>query len=136
MQVYKKFFSERKGKRRFMENMSYDELLKKEEILRNIIYAEDARSQKKKRKRGIGMLLFFSIISFILFLKLEPQENVLIIGLCSLFAGGCLMYFFMLIYAFIMQDATITMPEDRYLKALMAEYEKLPAEIQRPIILK
>lgn len=46
------------------------------------------------------------------------------------------MYFFMLIYAFIMQDATITMPEDRYLKALMAEYEKLPAEIQRPIILK
>lgn len=76
-----------------MENMSYDELLKKEEILRNRIYAEDARSQKKKRKRGIGMLLFFSIISFILFLKLEPQENVLIIGLCSLFAGGCLMYF-------------------------------------------
>ena len=69
-----------------MENMSYDELLKKEEILRNRIYAEDARSQKKKRKRGIGMLLFFSIISFILFLKLEPQENVLIIGLCSLFA--------------------------------------------------
>lgn len=119
-----------------MENMSYDELLKKEEILRNRIYEEDARSQKKKRRRGISILLFFSIISFILFLKFESQENILIIGLFSLFSGGCLMYLFMLIYGFIMQDATITMPEDKYLKSLMAEYEKLPAEIQRPIIFK
>ena len=112
-----------------MYTPDHEELLKKEEMLRKAIFEEDHRSQKAKQKRMLCGIIGFSAAIF--FLAPDNGENIFLRIAGSLFLGGFCFFIALFIYSFVMSDADITMPEDKHLKYLKSEYNKLPDDMRR-----